>query len=112
MLLPDFRPCEPENAYSLCPLTKVPVDETLEQWAVEAIQSKQVWERAEGAEALGHFPSDANITRLKALLADPGLQPHAEGPVYLVRRRAYRASKGMGVRVSEPAARPSRQEGR
>ena len=108
-LLPDFRACVPENSYSLCPLTKVPVDEALEQWAVDAIQSTQVWERAEGAGALRHFPSDANVTRLKALLGDPGLQPNADGPVYLVRRRAYEALSSMGVRVPEPAARPLRQ---
>ena len=105
MLLPRVH-CVPKNAYSLCPVTKVPVDAALEAWAVDAIQSEQVWERAEAAGALRHFPSDANITRLKALLGDPGLQPHADGPVYLVRRRAYEALISMGVRVPEPAARP------
>jgi hypothetical protein len=110
MLFPGVN-CVPENAYSLCPVTKVPVDGALEQWAVGAIQSEQVWERAEGAGALGHFPSDANITRLKALLDDPGLQPHADGPVYLVRRRAYEALSRMGVRVQEPAPRPSPRAG-
>jgi hypothetical protein len=103
--------CVPENAYSLCPVTKVPVDEALEAWALDAIQSTQVWERAEAAAALRHFPSDANIARLKALLGDPGLQPHADGPVYLVRRRAYETLSSIGVRVPEPAARPSRQSG-
>ena len=111
-LLPGFRAsCVPENSYSLCPLTKVPVDEALEQWAVEAIHSNQAWERAEGAKALRHFPSDANITRLKALLDDPGLQSHVDGPFYLVRRSAYEALNGMGVRVPEPAVRPPRPQG-
>jgi len=106
MLFPGVN-CVPENAYSLCPVTKVPVDAALEEWAVDGIQSEHVWERAEAAGALGHFRSDANITRLKALLDDPGLQPHAaDGSVYLVRRRAYEALASMGVHVPEPAARP------
>jgi len=87
-------------------ITKAPVDAALEAWAVEAIQSKHVWERAEAAAALRHFPSDAKITRLKELLGDPGLHPDANGQVYLVRRRAYEALSRIGVRVPEPAARP------
>ena len=107
MLLPDRRvPCVPDNWYSLCHVTSVPVDEALEQWAVDATQSKEVWERAEGTGALRHFPSDANIARLKALLGDPGLLPNAGGPAYLVRRRAYEALSSIGVRVPEPAVRP------
>lgn len=98
--------CAPDKAYPLCPLTPVPVDEALERWAVDAIQSKQVWERAEGAAVLRHFPSDANITRLKVLLVDPGVHPDADGQVHLVRRRAYESLSRMGVRVPEPAARP------
>jgi hypothetical protein len=107
ILWPDRRvPCVPDNWYSVCSVTKVPVDEALEAWALDAIQSTQVWERAEAAAALRHFPSDANIARLKALLGDPGLQPHADGPVYLVRRRAYETLSSMGVRVPQPAVRP------
>ena len=107
ILLPDRRvPCVPDNWYSVCHVTKVPVDEALEEWAVDAIQSKQVWERAEGAGALRHFPSDANIARLKALLGDPGLLANAGGPAYLVRRQAYEALTSIGVRVPEPAVRP------
>ena len=107
ILLPNRRvPCVPDNWYSVCPVTLVPVDEALEQWAVDAIQSTQVWDRAEGAGALRHFPSDANIARLKALLGDPGLLPNAGGPAYLVRRRAYEALSSIGVRVPEPVVRP------
>jgi len=107
ILLPNRRvPCVPDNWYSVCPVTLVPVDDALEQWAVDAIQSTQVWDRAEGAGALRHFPTDANIARLKALLGDPGLLANAGGPAYLVRRRAYESLSSIGVRVPEPAQRP------
>ena len=65
-----------------------------------------VWERAEGADALRHFPSESNIARLKALLDDPGLHPNDGGPIYLVRQYAYYSLSRMGVRVPEPARRP------
>jgi hypothetical protein len=58
--------CELDEKWSLhCLVTLVPVDKALERWAVEAIRSESVWERAEGAAALRHFPSDANVALLK-----------------------------------------------
>jgi hypothetical protein len=107
ILWPNLRvPCVPDNWYSTCPVTLVPVDEALEQWAVDAIQSTQVWDRAEGAGALRHFPSDANIARLKVLLGDPELLANAGGPAYLVRQRAYEALTSIGVRLPAPVVRP------
>ena len=99
--------CELDEKWSLnCLVTLVPVDENLERWALNAVQSPYVWERADGAAALRNFPSDDHIALLKTLLEDEGLNAFPDGPIYLVRQQAYRALSLIGVRVPEPVVRP------
>lgn len=88
----------------------VPVDDGLEQWAREAIQSEHVLRRVEGVRALRYFRSEETIALLKPLLKDPGwaILHHAqenegrEVRRYLVRREAYRVLKAWGVDVGRP----------
>jgi hypothetical protein len=57
-LRPAMPPCELDEKWSLsCLVTLVPVDETLERWALSALQSNHAWERAQAAAALANFPS-------------------------------------------------------
>src|ERR1700678_2493490 len=81
----------------------VPADADLEHWAISALDSKQAPERAEAVAALGGFPSEANATRLKRMLDDPGIASGSgDTQVYFVRQRAYESLKRMGVKVPEP----------
>jgi hypothetical protein len=86
------------------PKTAVPADADLERWALSALDSQQAMERAEAADALWRFPSEANAARLKGLLDDPALSNNGPGHVnvYFVRRYAYQSLLRMGVRVPEP----------
>jgi hypothetical protein len=89
------------------PLTVVPADADLEHWALSALDSPQAVERADAADALSHFPSEANAERLKGLLDDPALSDSGPGAVnvYIVRTKAYQSLLSMGVRVPEPVLR-------
>jgi hypothetical protein len=86
------------------PVTTVPVDADLERWALSALDSKQAVERGQAADALWHFPSEANAARLKQLLGDPALSDNGPGAVniYFVRMNAYQSLLRMGVRVPAP----------
>jgi hypothetical protein len=84
---------------TLWPVTTVPADADLERWALSALDSEQAGERAEAADALWRFPSEANAARLKLLLDDPAL---SDKNIYFVRKRAYESLLDMGVRVPEP----------
>jgi hypothetical protein len=85
--------------------TVVPVDAALERWAHVALRSKDGIEREEGAEALGYFPSPANIAQLKELLSDATLSAGSPTLTYYVRQAAYNSLKKMGVAVPEPVLR-------
>jgi hypothetical protein len=86
------------------PMTNVPADSELEQWALSALDSRYDNERSEAAGALGYFPSDYNASRLKRLLDDPALSNNGPGVVnfYFVRQNAYRSLTRMGVTVPKP----------
>ena len=88
----------------LWPMTTVLADSDLEQWALSNLNSRQDMERAEAADALGYFPSEANAARLRPLLGDPALSNNGPGVanIYFVRQNAYRALVRMGVAVSKP----------
>ncbi len=89
---------------------EVPVDESLEKKAVQYLDSKERWRRAEGVEALKYFKSEKNIARLKDLLkdADPYIREAADGNVvvevriYTVRKAAFETLKYWGIAVKEP----------
>jgi hypothetical protein len=91
----------------------VPVDKRLEEIALKQIRSNDLNERARGADSLRDFKSDANIARLKALLADPGFvvatssEDHKPVTVrlYQVRSAAYQVLQAWQVRVDEPVTR-------
>jgi hypothetical protein len=57
---------------------------------------------------LRHFPSDANVARLKALLADPGFVLSGPAPggkerkFYIVRKSAYEALVAWGLKPEQP----------
>jgi hypothetical protein len=74
--------------------TTVPADSDLEHWAVSALDSRKDAERAQAASVLWRFASEANVERLKRLLADP---------VSSVRRSAFNSLTSIGVKVPEPA---------
>jgi hypothetical protein len=84
--------------------TDVPADAALERRAVNAVDSRDDWERAEGAAALCLFPSGENAELLKKLLSDTALSaPGSERPrSYIVRTVAYQSLMRMGVRVPQP----------
>jgi hypothetical protein len=86
------------------PMTTIPADSELEQWALSALDSRDDNERSEAASALGYFPSDDNASRLKRLLDDPALSNNGPGVVnfYFVRQNAYRSLVRMGVTVPRP----------
>jgi len=91
-------------------MTTVPADADLERWALSALDSQQAMDRAEAADALWHFPSDANAERLKRLLDDPALSDNGPGEnFYFVRMRAYQSLLSMGVRVPEPVLKKARE---
>lgn len=93
-----------ELGVTVWPMTTVPADADLEQWALSALDSREDGERAQAASALGYFPSEENASRLQRLLDDPALSNNGPGAVnsYFVRRSAYESLVRMGVRVSEP----------
>ena len=62
-----------ELGVTVWPITAVPVDSDLEQWALSGLYSRKDGERAEAASALGYFPSEDNASRLERLLDDPAL---------------------------------------
>ncbi|MEX0612290.1 MAG: hypothetical protein WD229_09225 [Pirellulales bacterium] len=91
----------------------VPVDDRLERRAIEYLGSKIYSQRQEGVQALAHFKSDANVARLKAMLADEGYAylQHAENNAgievrhYGIRASAYEALAAWGVTVPMPVIR-------
>jgi hypothetical protein len=94
-------------------ILEVPVDEHLEEWALRSILSRSGLERDEGARALRFFRSEANVARVRSLLADPtwahGMRAEdnmgQELRVYLVREAAYRTLTYWGVKADEPVTR-------
>jgi hypothetical protein len=87
--------------------TTLPANADSERWAIGALTSSQVRDRAEAAHALGYFPSEANIERLKRLLDDPGVEESGDPgtQIYTVRARAFQMLMLMGVNVEEPVLR-------
>ncbi len=91
----------------------VPVDDRLQLRAIEFLRSKTHYQRYLGAQALGHFKSEENIARLKAMLSDTGYSylEHAETNAgievrhYGVREGAYAALEAWGVTVPKPVVR-------
>jgi hypothetical protein len=91
----------------------VPVDEELQNRALEYIRSESYMSRYEGVRALRYFKSDENLARVKALLNDPGWAylRHAEENdgievrIYGVRQEAYRTLKCWEIDVQEPLIR-------
>ena len=87
----------------------VPVDRSLELWAHEAVRSKDATERASAARALAHFPSPANIARLRSLLSDPAMSeystngdPHGSRVRrYYVRQAAEQALRAIHAEVGK-----------
>jgi hypothetical protein len=85
----------------------VPTDEALERWALRGLRSKDPHDRSAAVEVLRHYRSDANVSRLKALLADPGfvLSP---GPgdkrrkFHIVRKTAYDTLIAWGQKPEKP----------
>jgi hypothetical protein len=73
----------------------VPADEAMKKWALRGLRSRAPYKRSQAAEALRHFPPDANAARLRALLADPEFVLCRDTPgekerkFYLVRKSAY-----------------------
>jgi hypothetical protein len=94
-------------------LLEVPADERLAEWALRATLSKSVQEREEGARALRFFRSDANVERVRSLLADPTwAHGHRaednlgnEVRVYTVRQAAYNTLTYWGVKADKPLIR-------
>ncbi len=83
--------------------TAVPADKDLESWAISAVDSKEDGERNEAAQALGNFPSGANVERLKRMLDDPAIiNINGTRQVYRVRQSAWESLTRMGVTVSKP----------
>lgn len=86
----------------------VPADQALERWALRGLRSRDPNQRSEAARVLRHFPSDANVARLKALLADPGLvlcqlaPGDKERKFYIVRQSAYDTLIAWGVKPEQP----------
>ncbi|AIE84854.1 hypothetical protein OP10G_1486 [Fimbriimonas ginsengisoli Gsoil 348] len=88
----------------------VPVDQRLEQYGQGLLRSKEMDHRIEGIRILGHFKTDANISRLKERLRDDGWIPtwSYEGNKLLafrvneVRRTAYETLKSLGISVPKP----------
>ena len=85
----------------------VPTDEALERWALRTLRSKAPLDRSAAVEVLRHYLSDANVSRLKALLADPGfvLSPgpgNKERKFYIVRRTAYDTLIAWGQKPEQP----------
>lgn len=86
----------------------VPADEALERWALRGLRSRAPSQRSQAALVLRHFPSDANVARLKALLADPGLvlcEPapgEKERKFYTVRKSAYETLVAWGLKPEQP----------
>jgi hypothetical protein len=85
----------------------VPVDAALETLAIGWIAQKDLGTREEGARALLHFHTDANVRRLRALLADPDFATVTETgkPTlrrYLVRKAADEVLTVWGVAHPRP----------
>jgi hypothetical protein len=85
----------------------VPVDATLEKFALAELASKSAWSRAEAAKALVHFRSDANIARVKKLLDDREFATESgtdRPPVkkYLVRAAAHETLVTWGIAHKTP----------
>lgn len=88
----------------------VPVDARLAERAVAWIAVADVRTRVQGARILGHFKSDENVERLKALLEDPGasLTVEFDGTrtteyrAFPVRAAAYEALRAWGIDVAKP----------
>lgn len=86
----------------------VPADEALERWALRGLRSRAPYQRSQAALVLRHFPSDANVARLKALLADPGFVLCRSAPgdkerkFYIVRKSAYDTLIAWGLKPEQP----------
>ena len=50
----------------------VPVNSDLDRWAVQAVSSSSIETREQGIQALSHFKTRSNASRLNRLLTDPG----------------------------------------
>ncbi|WP_105353055.1 MULTISPECIES: hypothetical protein [Pirellulaceae] len=94
-------------------ILNVPVNQELEERAIEFTRSENYLEREQGVRALRYFKSDENIARLKAFLEDSGwayLQ-HAEQNngievrFYGIREAAYNTLKYWGVDAQKPVTR-------
>lgn len=86
----------------------VPADEVLEKWAIRELRAKAPEQRGRAASILRHFPCDANVARLRKLLADPGYvlcRTTPGGPdrrCYIVRKCAYETLTAWGLKPEEP----------
>lgn len=84
----------------------VPVDAALERRAVDWIAAHDLATRAQGAAALAHFRSPANVARLDKLLADPEFAVvSGDGRStrrYLVRAKAHEVLAGWHVKHATP----------
>lgn len=89
----------------------VPVDERLEQRALELLRDKRYRQRLEGLAALRFFKSDDNIACVMRLLADPDWSIEGfpaennnglEVRYYDVRAAAYQTLIGWGIDVAKP----------
>jgi hypothetical protein len=85
----------------------VPVDATLEKFALAQLATKSTWGRADAAKALVHFRSDANVERVKKLLDDPEFATETstdKPPVkkYLVRAAAHETLVTWGIPHKTP----------
>src|SRR5262249_54510570 len=88
----------------------VPIDAALEKRARDAIKTNDLWQRAEGIEALAHFKSEENIKLAKGLLDDAAtaIALHAETNAgievrdFRVRRKAFETLQYWGIEVPQP----------
>jgi hypothetical protein len=84
----------------------VPVDAGLERRAIAWLADKSSWRRLEGLGALANFRSDANIARVKPLLADPETANVGDGATmhrrFLVRAKAHEVLTSWGVTHATP----------
>ncbi|QDV45286.1 hypothetical protein Enr13x_51620 [Stieleria neptunia] len=85
----------------------VPVDEQLEKRAIGFLKSTSSSRRSEAAKVLRYFKSDANIDRLRMLLADSGYSrrmadDRTRSKYFGVRDEAYQTLKAWGIEVERP----------
>jgi hypothetical protein len=92
----------------------VPVNDRLEQLALDWVRSKEDWLRQAGVRALGPFKSEANAAVLRGMMDDPAWwveeKDNLKERVYYIREAAYKTLREWELPVTRPVLREPLKE--